>query len=189
MKRAVIYTDGACSGNPGPAGIGVVIHCDGTTIEIAEYIGNTTNNVAEYTALLRGLKEAQDMGVDEVAVNMDSELAIKQIKGLYKVKNAGLKPLFKQAMQLLSSFSKHSARHVPREQNTHADRLSKQGVDPSAPPMKKITPPPHAKPSNGAGTLDPALNTLSQDNSDKTTPDSPITKPGGSGRGQGSLPF
>jgi len=141
MRRAVIYTDGACSGNPGPAGIGVAIEFEGRSIHIAEHIGTATNNIAEYSALLRGLSEARSLGADEVQVFMDSELAVKQVKGLYKVKNHGLRPIFEKVVKLLKSFKRHSISHVPREQNALADSLSKQGVKPGAAPYMKATPP------------------------------------------------
>jgi ribonuclease HI len=140
MKRAVIYTDGACSGNPGPAGIGVAIEFEGHSIHIAEHIGSATNNVAEYSALMRGLREASDLGAEEVEVYMDSELAVKQVKGQYKVKNEGLRPIFDSVIKLLKHFKKHKISHVPREQNELADRLSKQGVKPGAEPIREVTP-------------------------------------------------
>lgn len=140
MKKAVIYTDGASSGNPGPSGIGVAIEFEGRTIEIAEHIGTATNNIAEYSALIRGLQEAIAIGAEEVDIRMDSELAVRQINGQYKVKNQGLKPLYDKAVTLLKSFSRHSARHVRREDNTLADRLSKQGVDARQAPMRTETP-------------------------------------------------
>jgi ribonuclease HI len=168
MKRAVIYTDGACSGNPGPAGIGVAIEFQGHSIHIAEHIGSATNNVAEYSALMRGLMEARDLGADEVEVYMDSELAVKQVRGLYKVKNQGLRPIFESVIKLLKSFKKHKVSHVPREQNALADMLSKQGVKTGSKPFKKVTPPFNDNPS------------ASREPSE--------TGNSGSG-GQGSLPF
>lgn len=141
MKKAVIYTDGASSGNPGPSGIGVAIEFEGRTIEIAEHIGTATNNIAEYSALIRALKEARAIGAEVVDIRMDSELAIRQISGRYKVKNQGLKPLYDEAIRLLKSFKKYSARHVRREDNTLADRLSKQGVSPTQLPMRTEIPP------------------------------------------------
>ena len=141
MKRAVIYTDGASSGNPGPSGIGVAIDFQGHSIHIAEHIGSTTNNVAEYSALARGLSEARELGAEAVDVYMDSELVVKQIKGLYKVKNQGLRPIYESVMKLLRSFSKYTVSHVPREKNTVADGLSKIGAKPGAQPVWKSDPP------------------------------------------------
>jgi ribonuclease HI len=128
MKRAVIHADGASLGNPGDAGIGVVVEIDGQVTEIARYIGTATNNIAEYSALIAGLEEASRQGAEEVDVRLDSELAVKQMLGQYKVKNAGLRPLFVRAKRLSGSFGKFSIRHVPREENAHADRLSKIGA-------------------------------------------------------------
>lgn len=155
MKRAVIYTDGACSGNPGPAGIGVAMEFQGHSIQIAEHIGSATNNIAEYSALLRGLREASDLGADVVEVYMDSELAVKQVTGLYKVKNEGLRPIYSSVVKLLKSFKKHTVRHVPREENALADSLSKQGVKPGAKPFRQVTPPldgDHSAPPETSGT-------------------------------------
>lgn len=151
MRRAVIYTDGACSGNPGPSGIGVAITFEGRTIEIAEYIGIATNNIAEYSALIRALKEAISLGVEEVHAHMDSELAVKQINGIYKVKNAGIKPLHKEATMLLRAFKKHTLVHVPREQNKLADKLSKMGTDPACAPQADS---PGSQASSSPGTPD-----------------------------------
>ncbi len=125
-----IFTDGAARGNPGPAGIGVVIRNDKEVLlEVADYIGTATNNVAEYTALIRGLEEALDMGEHSIEVFADSELMVKQIKGEYRVKNEGLAPLFLNAKSLIKQFRHFSITHVPREENEHADELSNQGID------------------------------------------------------------
>jgi ribonuclease HI len=129
MKRAVIHADGACFGNPGPAGIGVVVELEGHTSEISRSIGQATNNIAEYSALIAGLEEASRLGAEAVDVRLDSELAVKQMLGKYKVKNEGLKPLFRKAKTLSKSFKKFSIRHVPREENTRADKLSKMGAE------------------------------------------------------------
>lgn len=137
---AVIHTDGASSGNPGDAGIGAVIEFEGLTHEIAEYIGETTNNVSEYTALIRALQRARQLGISEVDIYMDSELIVRQVSGRYKVKHPGLKPLFDQVSSLLSGFARYRVSHVRREQNTHADRLSKKGIE-----MKNRPAPPQPK--------------------------------------------
>jgi ribonuclease HI len=125
-----IFTDGAARGNPGPAGIGVVIRTDKEVLlEVADYIGKTTNNVAEYMALIRGLEEAIDMGERSVEVFADSELIVKQIMGEYQVKNEGLAPLYYNAKSLIKKFKHFSITHVPREENEHADLLSNKGID------------------------------------------------------------
>ncbi len=129
--KAEIYCDGACSGNPGESGVGVVIYFkDGIDKElmISEYIGRATNNIAEYSALIRGLEEAASAGAGEVSVFMDSELVVKQIKGEYKVKNPGLKPLWTKAIGLLQRFEKISIAHIRRELNQEADALARKAV-------------------------------------------------------------
>ena len=129
--RAVIHTDGASSGNPGPSGLGVVILLNGATHEISEPIGTATNNIAEYSSLVRALQRAHELGASEAEVYMDSELVVRQMRGQYKVKNAGLKPLFEKARALSGKFSFFSITHVPREQNKEADRLSKKALEDS----------------------------------------------------------
>lgn len=130
MKRVVIYSDGASKGNPGDAGIGVVISDTQGNIlrEIAEYIGKQTNNVAEYSALIRGLKEAADLGATQVEIRTDSELLARQLSGVYKVKAANLKPLFEEAVMLLRVFERATISHVVRELNKRADELANEGI-------------------------------------------------------------
>jgi ribonuclease HI len=128
--KVYIYTDGAARGNPGPAGIGVVIKSEGETLlEVSDYIGKTTNNVAEYMALIRGLEEAIDLGHKSVEVYADSELLIKQINGEYKVKNEGLLPLYLHLKSLIKKFNHFDISHTPREANIHADKLANKGID------------------------------------------------------------
>jgi len=126
-----LYIDGAARGNPGPAGIGVVIKSenDETLLEVSDYIGKTTNNVAEYMALIRGLEETMDMGNKSVEVYSDSELLVKQIKGEYKVKNEGLVPLYHHLMSLIKKLNHFSISHTVREENQHADELANRGID------------------------------------------------------------
>ena len=130
MSKLVIYTDGASKGNPGDAGIGVVIASeDGTVLkEIAEYVGTATNNFAEYTALIRGLEEATNLGATEVQISTDSQLMAFQLTGVYKVKSANLKPLHEEAVSLLRCFKRVSISHVVRELNKRADELANKGV-------------------------------------------------------------
>ncbi len=97
--------------------------------DLADYIGRATNNVAEYQALIAGLEIALDRGVERLDVFLDSELVVKQVNGQYKVKDAGLKPLHRQACLLLSKFHEVSVRHVRREQNAAADALVNQAID------------------------------------------------------------
>lgn len=126
-----LHTDGGARGNPGPAGIGAVLtDPDGEVVhEIAKGIGWTTNNVAEYTGLIEGLKAAIEQGVADLDVFMDSTLVIQQMKGVYRVKHPGLKPLHAQARQLAGRIGRVRYRAIPRAQNKHADRLSNEGMD------------------------------------------------------------
>lgn len=121
-----INIDGASRGNPGSSGIGVVISDgDGHVLkEISEYIGNTTNNVAEYTALLRGLEEAIALGATSVKVLTDSELLARQMVGIYKVKADHLRDLNHMAVGLMKKFRTASITHVRRELNSAADKLA-----------------------------------------------------------------
>jgi ribonuclease HI len=125
-----IFTDGAARGNPGPAGIGVVIRNDAEVlVKVSDYIGKATNNVAEYMAFIRGLEEALDMGERNVEVFSDSELLVRQMNGEYKVKNEGLTPLFHHARSLTHKFKHCRIYHTAREENKLADRLANKGID------------------------------------------------------------
>jgi ribonuclease HI len=125
-----MYVDGASSGNPGPAGIGIVIlDHDGRQVgKISSYIGTRTNNYAEYSALLRALKIAIYFRAEVVRIRTDSELVVKQIYGEYKVKNDQIKKLYDQAVALLKSISNCKIEHVPRSQNDKADYLAKKAI-------------------------------------------------------------
>lgn len=124
-----IFTDGGCSGNPGPAAIGVVINEGGKTIKtLSQAIGQGTNNIAEYTALIRALEQAMALKADEVSVKSDSELMCKQVMGAYAVKHENIKPLFNQVKNLAASFKFFQITHVPREQNSEADALVRQAL-------------------------------------------------------------
>ncbi len=133
MLEAEVYCDGASSGNPGRSGIGVVIRykpshsLQFTVHQKSEYIGVATNNIAEYKALISGLKEAKALGIKHIKIFLDSELLVRQINGIYRVKDLKLKPLWDEAMHLLKDFS-YSIAHIPRELNKEADLLSKQAV-------------------------------------------------------------
>ena len=123
--------DGGSRGNPGPAAVGVVVRTpDGEVVaEAAETIGSATNNVAEYRALLRGVELAREHGADELEIYGDSELVVKQVRGEYKVKDAGLKPLHAEARAALAGLEAWSFDHVRRESNAHADDLVNQALD------------------------------------------------------------
>ena len=129
--RLVIHCDGAARGNPGPAGSGVSITTpDGELVdEIAEGLGETTNNVAEYTAAILGLERAAELGAREVLVRSDSLLLVNQLNGVFKVKTAHLVPLHRRVRQLAAGFDRVTFEHVRRERNVEADRLANEGVD------------------------------------------------------------
>lgn len=126
-----LHTDGASRGNPGRAGAGVLISTeDGKTIgELSRYLGSKTNNEAEYWALLIGLREATRLGATGVRILTDSELVQKQINGLYRVKDAKLKPLYEAVVQHLKRFSFFRIESIPREQNKEADRLANVAIE------------------------------------------------------------
>jgi len=130
MTKLALYTDGASKGNPGDAGIGVVIaDQEGAVLcEIAEYAGTQTNNAAEYLALIRGLREALDLDADEIEISVDSQLMAHQLAGVYRVKSGNLQPLHAEAVALLRRFSRVSISHVLREFNTRADELANEGI-------------------------------------------------------------
>jgi len=126
-----IYSDGASRGNPGPSGIGaVILDDDGKVVhEIAKYIGEATNNVAEYEALLEALDYCVKKKISPVEVLADSQLLIRQLSGAYKVKHENIIPLFQRAKGYLAHLKVTGFTHVPREQNKHADRLANRGID------------------------------------------------------------
>lgn len=129
--KVIIHTDGGARGNPGPAGLGVYITDeDGKVLlEHSRYLGETTNNQAEYSAIIDALEHAKELGADEVAMYMDSELAVRQISGQYRVKNPGLAKLFMKVHNLRIGFRKVTFTHVPRERNKEADRLANEAMD------------------------------------------------------------
>jgi len=130
-KKIEIYVDGGSRGNPGPSGVGVVIlDASGKRLkEISKYIGEATNNIAEYNALLYGLEEALILRADDIVVNLDSELVVRQMTGDYRVKDPGLKPLFERAMNMLKSFKDFEIRHIEREKNKDADKLVNRAIN------------------------------------------------------------
>ncbi len=127
----IVSCDGAARGNPGPAGIGVQITTpEGQVVaEIARGLGETTNNVAEYTAAIEGLRRASELGATEVLLRSDSLLMINQLTGRYRVKTPHLKPLHRQVLDLADTFESIRFEHIRRERNTEADRLANEGVD------------------------------------------------------------
>ena len=130
MKKYSIHSDGGARGNPGPAAIGVVVTCDNKIVkEISKKIGETTNNQAEYQAILAGLEAVKKLGADEVDCFLDSELVVKQLRHEYKIKNKDLAPLFVKVHNLSLQFKKISFTHIRREQNQAADKLVNEALD------------------------------------------------------------
>lgn len=130
-KKLIIYTDGGARNNPGPAGIGAVIFDaqKNKLAEISEYIGETTNNQAEYRAVVAAIKKAKEFKVEELEFYLDSELVVKQLNREYKVKDKDLAPLFVQVYNETLSYKKITFSHIPREQNKEADRLVNEAID------------------------------------------------------------
>ncbi len=132
--EATLFADGGSRGNPGPAAsAAVLLEPSGELLEeVGAYLGIATNNVAEWTALLLGLEAAQRRGIRRLAVRLDSELVVKQLRGEYRVKHAGLQPLYQRARRLLRAFDEVDIRHVPRKQNALADALVNRVLDQEA---------------------------------------------------------
>ncbi len=131
MKNLVLHTDGASRGNPGHAGIGIVLENGHgkTLVEWGAYIGKKTNNEAEYQALLKGLEFAMAYHPDQLTIYLDSQLIVRQILGEYRVKNKRLKSLHERVRKALTSIPKWKIAHVPRELNQRADQLANQAID------------------------------------------------------------
>jgi len=126
-----LYVDGASRGNPGESGAGAVIKDrSGKEVKrVKKYLGTGTNNRAEYKALIMGLEAARSIGVPKILVYADSELMVRQLSGVYKVKSKDLLPLYEKARGLLSGFSEYKITHVPRERNKDADTLANEAID------------------------------------------------------------
>jgi ribonuclease HI len=134
MRRLMIYADGAARGNPGPAGIGVVIEDERGRVlkELSQFVGQKTNNQAEYIALIQGLEAAAEYQANAVQVRLDSELLVRQLRGEYKVKSPLLKPLRNKVQKLLAKYKVVGIEHIERQYNRAADRLANRAID-SAP--------------------------------------------------------
>jgi phosphoribosylglycinamide formyltransferase-1 len=149
QESVILYTDGGSRGNPGPAAAAFIITSpEGNQIQArAFYLGQTTNNIAEYTALLKGLSAAKESGARKIKIRTDSELVARQVGGQYKVKNPGILEIYSQVMHLLSGFESWGIEHIYREANKPADELAnramdlKRDVEASAKPAKPKTPP------------------------------------------------
>ncbi len=125
-----LNTDGGSRGNPGPAGIGGVLKNGKEEVAIfSKYIGEKTNNQAEYAALIVGLTQAHKKGIKKITCRLDSQLIVKQLNGEYRVKHEMMKPLFAQVKKLEKEFSDISYEHVRREKNTEADALVNKALD------------------------------------------------------------
>jgi ribonuclease HI len=126
-----MFADGGSRGNPGPAASGAVLFDESGAVlrEVGTYLGVATNNVAEWTGLVTGLEAALELGVDDLAVRLDSELVVKQISGAYRVKHEGLIPLHAKAKVLLRKFARVDVQHVRRKENAAADALVNQVLD------------------------------------------------------------
>lgn len=129
--KLILHTDGAARGNPGPAGAGGEIRNDDGKLlaEVSQYLGEATNNVAEYKALILTLERALLFNPQEIEVRADSELLVKQLCGEYRVKNEGLKPLYARIKILAADVKKFEVRHVYRSENAHADELANMAID------------------------------------------------------------
>jgi ribonuclease HI len=130
-----LHCDGASRGNPGPAGAGIVLHDPQGRLRVntGRYLGETTNNVAEYQALLLGLAEARKIAVHKIRIFADSELMVKQLTGRYRVKTPHLIPLWQEALNALNQFEAWVIAHVPREENHLADAAANRAIDQKAP--------------------------------------------------------
>ncbi|MBV8725619.1 MAG: ribonuclease HI family protein [Candidatus Eremiobacteraeota bacterium] len=139
MEEATLFADGGSRGNPGPAASAAILFGPGgeTIEEIGSFLGVTTNNVAEWTALVLGLEAAMRRGIRRLKVRLDSELVVRQLRGEYRVKHAGLQPLYRRGVALLRHFDHVDVRHVARKENAAADRLVNHVLDQEAPAPAK----------------------------------------------------
>ena len=130
-KRLSLFTDGACRGNPGNGGAGAVLFGEnGEVVGTAKrFLGHCTNNIAEFQALILGLEEARGRVATAISIYLDSELLVRQIQGVYRVKNPTLKPLMADVRALLDRFDTWQVAHVPRSENAMADKLANEAID------------------------------------------------------------
>jgi len=131
VSKVIICTDGAARGNPGPAAIGVTIKDEKGNLlaSISRRIGITTNNQAEYMAIITALEKVVSLGAKRVDVRADSELIVKQINGRYRVKNIALRSLYQKVVQLIGSLEDFTISYIPRRQNSEADKLANRALD------------------------------------------------------------
>lgn len=125
-----LHTDGAARGNPGPAGAGAVLRDENGSLlaEVSRFLGRGTNNEAEYQGLIFGLEEALGLGARRLKMRLDSELVVKQVLGLYRVRNKRLRPLYQRVMTLLQDLEAYDILHIRREKNTEADALASRAA-------------------------------------------------------------
>jgi len=131
MKKLILFTDGGARGNPGPAASGWVVYDENQNLLHSEgkYLGETTNNVAEYTALIEALKTAKGFAATVLEIRMDSELIVKQMTGTYKIKQPHLQELASRVTKLLNTFENYKFIHVRRELNKAADKMVNEALD------------------------------------------------------------
>ncbi len=132
MSKIIIYTDGGARGNPGPAGAGAVVLRAGKVLaEVSEYLGEHTNNYAEYEAIVLVLQKCVELGLEksEIELRADSKLAVEQLSGNWKVRHPGVREQFNKVQELLKNFADIKFVHVPREENTDADALANLAMD------------------------------------------------------------
>jgi ribonuclease HI len=129
-KKLLVYSDGASQGNPGRAAIGAVIKDEKGKVvaTVSQAIGYTTNNQAEYRAIIAALEAAVKLGAEEVEVRADSELVVEQLNGRYKIKKASLRPLYQEVVRLTGALKTFSISYIPREHNKEADRLANKAL-------------------------------------------------------------
>ncbi len=130
-KKLIIYCDGGARGNPGPAALGVAIYrpCGELIREISKFLGEKTNNQAEYLALIEALKQARELGGKDLQIILDSQLVVRQLKGEYRIRNHQLQQLAQKVKELEQNFTKVTFEHRPREENRHADTLVNQALN------------------------------------------------------------
>ncbi|MBN2478418.1 ribonuclease HI family protein [Candidatus Micrarchaeota archaeon] len=125
----IIYTDGACSGNPGPMGIGAVFYKgENRVCEISEKIGDGTNNIAEYRAVIEAVRKAREMGETDFVIRSDSQLLVRQLNGEYRIREMHLRKLKRELDEIMGDSMHVQFEHIPRDDNTEADRLSKKAI-------------------------------------------------------------
>lgn len=150
----IIHTDGASRGNPGPAAYAYVLQREGAEdIEEKGCLAETTNNIAEYTALLKALEHARQLGGQKLKIYTDSELMVKQLEGSYRVKNENLRPLYEQILDLWEQFTQVAIQHVRREQNSRADRLCNEALDAAKKPAATKAKAAPAKPAKATADV------------------------------------